>query len=62
MKKLNKAIAGNRYEVTVCDDGKMFVLFDATLQKVVAISDNADELIIYAQRETMINADAVIIR
>ena len=60
MKRYNKIIQGNRYEITVCDAGKTFLLWDATLQRVIADSNNADELIIYAQKNNMINSDAVV--
>ena len=60
MKKHNKAMPGNRYEVTICDAGQTFILWDATLQRLIATSSNADELIIYAQKNNMINPDAVV--
>jgi hypothetical protein len=60
MIKYKKAIAGNRYEVIIRNFQAW--LLDKTLNQVIASSDNEDELIIYAQKENMINADAVIIR
>lgn len=60
MIQYKKPVAGNRYEITkgYADE---YYLYDKTLQEVIAISDQADELIIYAQINNMINGDAVIV-
>lgn len=55
------AIAGNRYEIIIADTF-YYALYDKTLQEVIAESTNPDELILYAQHNNMINADAVVIQ
>jgi hypothetical protein len=59
MIKYKKAIAGNRYEVIIRNFQAW--LLDKTLNQIIASSDNENELIIYAQKENMINSDAVVI-
>ena len=58
-KRMLKPIAGNRYEIRTWKDH--FQLWDNTLQRLVATSKDDVELILYAQHNNMINADAVII-
>ncbi len=60
MKRYNKARAGNRFEVTVCNAGKVFLLWDSTRQMLIADSGIADELILYAKHYNMISGDAVV--
>ncbi len=59
MIQYKKAITGNRYEV-IKYYKHCYMLLDKTLQEVIAESESADELILYAQHNNMINADAVI--
>jgi len=59
MIKYKKAIGGNRYEVIISDF--QYWLLDKTLNQIIASSDDDKELILYAQHNNMINADAVII-
>ena len=56
----NKIIQGNRYEVMIANNTNW--LWDETLQRIIATSKDANELILYAQHNNMISADAVIIQ
>ena len=57
----NKAIKGNRYEITVCDAGKTFILWDSTLQQTIATADNKEVLVSYAQDKELVRGNAIII-
>ena len=58
-KRMANPIPGNRYEVRIWGDH--YILMDNTQQRLIATSKDDKELILYAQHNNMINADAVII-
>lgn len=59
MIRYKKAIEGNRFEVIKARNS--FLLQDNTLQQIIAEANNIDELVIYAEKNNMISADAIII-
>ena len=63
MKKYRKPIQGNRSEIIVIHGifEDVFQLWDKTLQVLIADSSDANELILYAEHNNMLNPDAVII-
>lgn len=62
MKQTNrmcKVIPGNRFEVKIWQEH--YQLWDKTLNRLIATSNNDVGLILFAEHNNMINADAVII-
>lgn len=60
MEMINQIVPGNRYEVFV-DVVSMYRLEDATLQRVIAVSTDCNELIKMARDNNMVNGKAMFI-